>query len=311
MSALITIFSTPKPFTNPHIAIIQHNAIESWMHLGREAETLLIGEEEGVAVAAKKEGIRLVREVSRNPQGTPLINSIFQKARENTTTPLLAYVNADIILTPVFVVVAKEIQSQAQRFLAVGRRWDLNIKKRLDFPADWVQQLDSLVKDTGARHPAGGSDYFIFPRDCFTSIPDLAIGRAGWDNWMIYEARRNGWPVVETTPTYMVIHQQHDYSHLPGGKPHYRHPESDENVRLAGGRHVIYTLADANYQLKDGRLVKIPLTWKKFWREVEIFPATVLRSSFLAQFSHILFHPVKSYWRLRVWLSRTRRDHLR
>lgn len=311
MSALITIFSTPKPFTNPHIAIIQHNAIESWMHLGREAETLLIGEEEGVAVAAKKEGIRLVREVSRNPQGTPLINSIFQKARENTTTPLLAYVNADIILTPVFVVVVKEIQSQAQRFLAVGRRWDLNIKKRLDFPADWVQQLDSLVKDTGARHPAGGSDYFIFPRDCFTSIPDLAIGRAGWDNWMIYEARRNGWPVVETTPTYMVIHQQHDYSHLPGGKPHYRHPESDENVRLAGGRHVIYTLADANYQLKDGRLVKIPLTWKKFWREVEIFPATVLRSSFLAQFSHILFHPVKSYWRLRVWLSRTRRDHLR
>jgi hypothetical protein len=311
MSALITIFSTPKPFTNPHIAIIQSNAIKSWMHLGDEAETLLIGEEEGVAAAAKKEGIRLVREVTRNPQGTPLINSIFQKARENTTTPLLAYVNADIILTPAFIVVAKLIQSQAQRFLAVGRRWDLNIKKPLDFPADWVQQLDSLIKDTGIRHPAGGSDYFIFPRDCFTSIPDLAIGRAGWDNWMIYEARRNSWPVVESTPTYMVIHQQHDYSHLPGGKPHYRHPESDENVRLAGGRHVIYTLADANYQLKDGRLVKIPLTWKKFWREVEIFPAAGLKISFLARFSYILFHPVKSYWRFRVWLSHTRREHLR
>lgn len=116
-----------------------------------------------------------------------------------------------------------------------------------------------------------------FPVMVFLNIPDLAIGRAGWDNWMIYEARRNGWPVVETTPTYMVIHQQHDYSHLPGGKPHYRHPESDENVRLAGGRHAIYTLADVNYQLKDGRLVKIPLTWKKFWREIEIFPTTGLK----------------------------------
>ena len=48
MSALITVFSTPKPFTNPHIAIIQSNAIKSWMHLGQEAEALLIGEEEGV-----------------------------------------------------------------------------------------------------------------------------------------------------------------------------------------------------------------------------------------------------------------------
>jgi hypothetical protein len=311
MSALITIFSTPKPFTNPHIAIIQSNAIKSWMHLGREAEALLIGEEEGAAAAAKKEGIRLVRDVTRNPQGTPLVNSIFQKARENTTTPLLAYVNADIILTPDFITIAKMIQGQAQRFLAVGRRWDLNIKQLLEFPANWVQQLETLVKDRGTRHPAGGSDYFIFPRDCFNSIPDLAIGRAGWDNWMIYEARRNGWPVVETTPTYMVIHQQHDYSHLPGGKPHYRHPESDENVRLAGGRHVIYTLGDANYQLKDGRLVKIPLTWKKFWREIENFPATGLKSSFLARFSYILFHPVKSYWRFRVWLSRTRKENLR
>jgi hypothetical protein len=311
MSALITIFSTPKPFTNPHIAIIQRNAIDSWMHLGREAEALLIGEEEGVAAAAKKVGIRLVREVARNPQGTPLVSSIFQKARENTSTPLLVYVNADIILTPAFIIVAKVIQSQARRFLAVGRRWDLNIKQRLDFSADWVQQLDHLVENGGTRHPSGGSDYFLYPRDCFNRIPDLAIGRAGWDNWMIYEARRNGWPVVETTPAYMVIHQQHDYSHLPGGKPHYRHPESNENVRLAGGRHVIYTLADANYQLKDDRLMKIPLTWKKFWREIEIFPATGLKNSFLAQFSYILFHPVKSYWRLRVWLSRTHRDHLR
>jgi hypothetical protein len=170
--------------------------------------------------------------------------------------------------------------------------------------------FDILIKDRGTKHPAGGSDYFIFPRDCFNNIPDLAIGRAGWDNWMIYEARCNGWPVVETTPTYMVIHQQHDYSHLPGGKPHYRLPESDENVRLAGGRHVIYTLVDANYQLKEGRLVKAPVTWKKFWREIEVFPATVLKKPSLAWFSHVLFHPVKSYWRLRVWLSSVRKEHL-
>jgi hypothetical protein len=67
---------------------------------------------------------------------------------------------------------------------------------------------------------------------------------------------------------------------------------------------------DANYQLKEGRLVKAPVTWKKFWREIEVFPATVLKKPSLAWFSHVLFHPVKSYWRLRVWLSSVRKEHL-
>ena len=47
------------------------------------------------------------------------------------------------------------------------------------------------VKTRGRLHPPGGSDYFIFPRNCFTKIPNFAIGRAGWDNWMFYHARMN------------------------------------------------------------------------------------------------------------------------
>jgi len=65
-------------------------------------------------------------------------------------------------------------------------------------------------------------------------MPQFAIGRAGWDNWMIYWARRQGWPVVDATWDIFIIHQNHDYSHLPGGKPHYRQPESFDNIRMAG-----------------------------------------------------------------------------
>ena len=46
---LITAFTAPKPFTNPHIATIQRNAIQSWIHLGSEVEVLLMGDEEGMA----------------------------------------------------------------------------------------------------------------------------------------------------------------------------------------------------------------------------------------------------------------------
>ena len=45
----LTLFTSPKPFTNPHIAVIQRNAIRSWLNLGAEVEVLLLGEEEGLA----------------------------------------------------------------------------------------------------------------------------------------------------------------------------------------------------------------------------------------------------------------------
>ena len=44
----ITIFSTPKSFSDPHINMIQRNAIRSWKQLGDVVEVLLIGDEPGL-----------------------------------------------------------------------------------------------------------------------------------------------------------------------------------------------------------------------------------------------------------------------
>ena len=50
--AFLTFFSTPKPFTRPHIDLIQRNAIQSWLRAGEDVEVILIGEEEGLAEVA-------------------------------------------------------------------------------------------------------------------------------------------------------------------------------------------------------------------------------------------------------------------
>ncbi len=197
--------------------------------------------------------------------------------------------------------------NQAEKFLIIGRRWDLDLHEEIDFSGKWIGYLESLIKNKARLHPSGGSDYFIFPRDFYQKMPNLVIGRAGWDNWMIYEARRSNWRVVDATQTYKVVHQQHDYSHLPDGKPHYRLPESDENVRFAGGRHAIYTLEDANWQLKDGRLTRTPFTIKRLIREIEIAPITIIKSTPGARLSYLIFHPKRTYWRFRVWISEIRK----
>jgi len=269
---LLTIFTAPKPFTDPHIATIQRNALRSWQQLGLDVQVLVIGEEKGLAETASELGIVHLPDIARTPGGTPLISSIFRVAIQYGESPLLAYVNADIILMADFLAAARRMMELAERFLLIGRRWDLDVRAELDFPPGWEGRLQQQVHQSGRLHPPMGSDYFIFPRNSFTEIPDFAVGRAGWDNWMIYHARQQGWLTVEGTPSVMVIHQQHDYSHLPGQISYTTHPESVENRRLAGGRlNTRYTLADANYQLKTNRLLAAKWTLQRLLRHMELW----------------------------------------
>ena len=273
---LITLFSAPKPFSDPHIATIQRNAVRSWTELA-DVEVLLLGEEAGLAEAAHELGVKHLPQVARNANGTPLISSMFELARANSDTPLLCIVNTDILLTPNIVVAARQVLEQKAKFVLLSQRWDLDVTGPVDFSGDWAQRLWAIVNLEGQLHRPAGSDYFLFPRVCFTDVPPFAIGRAGWDNWMISKARSERWPVVDCTPSVMVVHQNHDYSHLPEGQAHHAHPESDENIRLAGGEAAIrYTILDATHRLVNGKLVRPQSSYLRFMRGVEL----LLRKTF-------------------------------
>jgi hypothetical protein len=302
MTSTLTIFSAPKPFTNPHIRTIQRNAIQSWMQLGSQVEIVLIGAEEGIAETAQEFGVHHRPDVRCNSSGTPLVSSIFELARQTTASPLLAYINADILATPSLLNGAVQAAACSPNFLLVGQRWDLDVRDDLAFDAGWLERLLADLKTRGRLHTRGGSDYFVYPRTGFTQMPDFAIGRAGWDNWMIYEARRLGWPCVDATETIQIIHQDHDYSHLPNGQAHYRLPETFENIRLAGGRRTIFTLMDTDCRLVNGKFIPFEPGWPKIKRDLETYPLVRWHSYPLAQAAYAVFHPVQAYRDFRKWL---------
>ena len=268
---LITLFSAPKSFTDPHIAMIQRNAIKSWTLLP-DVEVILLGEEFGLAEAAKELGVRHLPSVERNESGTPLISSMFQLAHEHGQSDLLCIINADMILMSDFVEAAKQAAKLKDKFVLLSQRWDLSITQPIDFSTGWDHHLRSTVHGQGVLHRPAGSDFFLFPRSTFHDIPNFTIGRAGWDNWMIYKARKEGWPVIDCTPSIMIVHQNHDYSHLPGGKPHYEHPDTNENIRLAGGEaNVRYTILDSTHQLAaGGKLVRPKMSYLRLMRGLEL-----------------------------------------
>ena len=267
---LITLFSAPKPFTNPHIALIQHNAIRSWTLLP-DLEVILLGEETGLAQAAREVGVKHISNIARNASGTPLISSMFQFAREASNSDLLCVVNADMILMSDFVEAARQAAKLKDKFVLLSQRWDLDVTQPIEFTEGWQDRLRSTVRRQGTLHRPAGSDFFLFPPSCYSDVPNFTIGRAGWDNWMIYKARKERWDVIDGTPSVMIVHQNHDYSHLPDGKPHYEHPDTNENIRLAGGQaNVRYTILDATHQLVDGKLIRPKMTSLRFTRNLEV-----------------------------------------
>lgn len=244
---MLTIFSIPKPF-NGHIGMIQKNAITSWLMLS-DCEVILFGDDEGVEETAANLGARYVHEVRKNEYGTPLLDFVFEQAEELAENDTLCYVNADIILPGNFLSVLKQIRFK--KFLIAGQRWDINIDRPWDFErTDWEDKLRSRIAREGSLHPPLGSDYFIFSKGTLGKLPAFAVGRPGWDNWLISRAKALGIPVIDATQVMTVVHQNHNYCHVPKGTgKDYLGPEADRNLGLIGSKNFLFNLEDADWVL--------------------------------------------------------------
>jgi hypothetical protein len=265
----LTIFTAPKPFTNPHINIIQRNAIQSWLRLGNEVEVIVFGDEEVIAEATNELGARHIPTILRNDQGTPLLSDIFSKAHDHGQGQVLVYANADIIFIPDILRVTQEIQNSLNDYLVVGRRWNLDVTDSLDFSPQWVDHLRSRIAERGELFVPKAIDYFIFPKHLYMDIPPFAVGRPAWDNWMIFEGHNQGYKLIDATRGITAVHQNHDYHHLPDNKPHYFTEEAKQNLILAGGPRNIFNILDTDFEFVEGRIRPVGFSRIRFVRGIE------------------------------------------
>ena len=251
--AFLTLFTTPKPFTNRHINIIQRNALAAWTRLS-DVEVILIGDEPGIPTTAKEFGVKNVPHVERDGKGIPIVSAVMEIGHKFSDSPMLCFVNADMILMPDLVRAARRVSEQARNFLLVGQRWNLELTHPFDFSGDWESRLCKEVRLRGEFYSPWGIDYFLFPRHLYTEVPDFTIGRPAWDNWMVYHARTSFGMAIDASRDVVVVHQNHDYSHLPGNRPPYGSEVAKNNLVKAGGRKHVYNILDTNRELVRGRI---------------------------------------------------------
>jgi len=267
--SFLTIFSAPKPFSNPSINIIQRNAIQSWMLLP-DVEVALIGNEPGIQETAEEFGIQGIPQVDRDENGVPLVSSVMEKGHVCSGTPFLCYANADMILMSDTLKATHQVAAQAENFLMVSQRWNLDIEDPIDFTGDWETRLRRDVRKRGKFYTPWGVDYFVFPRHMYAeNVPDFTIGRPAWDNWMVYTAVNTWGMAVDATRSVLVVHQNHDYSHLPGNKPPYGSEVARSNWTKAGGHKRIYNILDTNRELINGKISRPRLYLPRVLRHLE------------------------------------------
>ncbi len=264
---MLTLFTTPKAFRG-HSRTIQRNALQSWLALRPRPEVIVFGEDEGTAEVTEEFGIRHVALIRRSEYGAPLLH-IFELAQQIASHDLLCYVNADIMLMSDFATAVEAVSSRAQRFLMAGRVWRAHIAGAWDFrDLDWETRLRSYVRRYGEQAPApGNSDFFVFPRGLWTSMPPIAIGRGFWECWLVYEARRLRASVIDASLAVMAVHQNHDQSTYPHGLRRWR-KEVNDNYRLVGTEAARFCLLDATHLLTDSGL-KRPFSVRHFVRRLD------------------------------------------
>jgi hypothetical protein len=248
---VLTLFTIPKPFEGDARAA-QLNALRTWRALGPDVDIIVFGDEPGAADAAREVGARHVPELARTEWGTPLVSDAFAAAARLADTERLCYANADMILLPDLLAAARRVQRPA---LLVGLRVGLTIDGELDLGPGWEERLWHRAATAGTLGFERQIDYMLFPRDTPWEMPPFAVGRPGWDNWLLRRARELDLALVDATKVVLAIHQDHGYGHVPESRgARWQGPEADMNAAHLDRRHW-HGINDATHVLTERRLL--------------------------------------------------------
>ena len=262
---MLTVVSLPRAFVGAE-AVVQDNAVASWRQLPGDVEVVLFGDDPGVAEAALRHGVRHEPQVRRNASGRPYLDGVFERAQE-LSDDVIAYVNADIILTADVVRAVDVCRRLARPYLLVSRRHEITIDTPLDFGPGWEEALRKRVADEGLLAPEWAVDIFVFPSGAVRRMPPFLVGRPGWDGWMVYHAREHDLPVIDATADLLLVHQDIEPGYARGKAWEWTDDESRHNLALAGwGRW--FDIASATHVLQDGVVRRRrPNSVRRWWQE--------------------------------------------
>ena len=262
-------------------AVQQRNALRSWNSSNPGSEIIVFGAVEAGADVIAEVSATYWPHIACNELGTPLISAMFAEAQRIGRHSVLCYINGDIILMPDFRAAVARL-TKWRMFAAVGQRRDIDWNAEIDFARiDWIDGLRAEVDMRGKIHEALAIDFFVFRRGAVGTLPPFAIGRPAWDNFLIKHLLCRRVPIVDLSSAAAVVHQNHNYTHIPQGKGlRWEGPEADRNHALADqhfrafkGKY--YTIRNAQWIMLERHVVPAITPSRLWWRLLAVVPDAI------------------------------------
>ena len=192
-----------------------------------------------------------------------MLSDMFVTGQALASNPTVCWANADIIFTPSIMHAAEVVTEHPGPAYLVGRRTDLDQLTPLEFNDGWSTALTSRAAHEGELKPANWIDYFMFTRGLFADLPSFAIGRPGYDPWLIWKAAELGADVIDASAFVVAVHQRHDYSHVGTRSAVFDGVEAKQNAAIVDDWRHYHSIHHARLRL-DATGALVPATGPEY-----------------------------------------------
>ena len=226
---LLTLFTTWNYSVNK--TLLHNLTVRNWVLLRPFIIPVVFTNDSGIAEECSQYGWEILPIRVEAAGGVPVLKHMYRDIMAEYNTTFYAYSNSDILYTDTLIeTLASLINSSLdleKPMLIVGKR--TNIKFLTEQEGSSWENLTAVSKTRGHLFAPNAEDYFITTRVYpWERIPELVIGRRAYDNWLVYQARKNKQAVVDVTKTVLAVHQTTEAGNLEG----HTHKNKDYNVKL-------------------------------------------------------------------------------
>jgi hypothetical protein len=250
---MLTLFTSAKAFRGRN-AVIQRNALRSWMLLHPAVQIILFGDEEGSQEVAWELGIHYEEHPQLTASGSIRLDYMFATAQRRGRYNTLCYVPCDTVLLPDFCDALNRVEALYGEFLMVGRSQELNLNTPRPFDnCDWHQLLLERPLLESRQTSLDRTAYMAFSKNtCLVNIPQLAIESPICLKWLVGKALTDGIMVVDTSDMVTAIRQHCSAPGSVGAGVETRATRTkalEESLALCGRYRSLRTVANAPYRL--------------------------------------------------------------
>lgn len=204
----------------------RNTTVENWAMLKPFVIPLLFTNDEDLRERVEIKGWKTLP-IIKTGIGIPVLKDMYITAMNKFQSKFYAYANGDILFTDNLLLtlfgVMENINLQDNNVLITGQRTNvLNVSKQ---ESTNFTTLREMLTTRGKLFTPWAMDYFIttsnFP---WKDMPDVVIGRRGFDNFLVMESQKREFMVIDATNTILAVHhttKAGNFEHLSKGNVTY------------------------------------------------------------------------------------------